>query len=84
MVRSLTGYLLSAETEIHEQGFKNALSGNLCRCTGDASINRGYQSLIQYLGNTNLIMFTTDNFGVGAIGQSPLQNQVLDSDFKLV
>ena len=55
MVMSLTGYLLSAETEISEEGFKNTLSGNLCRCTGYASIKRGYQSLIQSLGKGSQI-----------------------------
>ena len=50
MLMSLTGYLLSAETEISEEGLKNSLSGNLCRCTGYASIKRGYESLIQTLG----------------------------------
>ncbi|MGK7892912.1 MAG: FAD binding domain-containing protein, partial [Xenococcus sp. (in: cyanobacteria)] len=55
MVMSLTGYLLSAETEISEQGFKNALSGNLCRCTGYAAIKRGYQSLIESLSKSSQV-----------------------------
>ena len=55
MVMSLTGYLLSVETEISEKGFKNALSGNLCRCTGYASIKRAYQYLIQSLGKNSQV-----------------------------
>ncbi|MDJ0903707.1 MAG: FAD binding domain-containing protein [Xenococcus sp. MO_188.B8] len=55
MVMSLTGYLLSRGTEISEEGFKNALSGNLCRCTGYASIKRAYQSLIESLGKNSQV-----------------------------
>ena len=55
MLMSLTGYLLSAETKISEEGLKNALSGNLCRCTGYASIKRGYQSLIQSLDKSSQV-----------------------------
>ena len=50
MIMSLTGYLLSVGTKVSEEGFKNALSGNLCRCTGYAAIKRGYESLLQTLG----------------------------------
>ena len=51
IVMSLTGYLMAAGTEISEEGMKNALGGNLCRCTGYASIKRACNSLVKSMGN---------------------------------
>ena len=87
---SLTRYLLSAKTESSEQGFKNALSGNLCRCTGYAAIKRGYQSLIQSLGKNSLVSiqdallpeyFQNIPARLRSLPQSALENEAPQSDF---
>lgn len=51
IVMSLTGYLLANETEVSESGIKQALSGNLCRCTGYASLKRVGSFLVKLFGN---------------------------------
>ncbi|BAY26521.1 molybdopterin dehydrogenase FAD-binding protein [Calothrix sp. NIES-2100] len=51
IVMSLTGYLLANETEVSDEGVKNALSGNLCRCTGYASLKRVGSFLVKLFGN---------------------------------
>ena len=53
IVISLTGYLLAAGREITEEGMKNALSGNLCRCTGYGAIKRAYTYLVKSIGDEN-------------------------------
>ncbi len=50
-VMSLTGYLMAAGTEISSEGLKNSLGGNLCRCTGYASLKRACTSLVKSIGN---------------------------------
>jgi len=45
IVMSLTGYLLQ-EAPLDSDGIKIALGGNLCRCTGYASLKRAGQKLI--------------------------------------
>ncbi|BAY13099.1 2Fe-2S iron-sulfur cluster-binding protein [Calothrix sp. NIES-2098] len=52
MVMSLTGYLLASKTEASEDGIKQALSGNLCRCTGYASLKRVGSFLVKLFGNS--------------------------------
>ncbi len=49
IVMSLTGYLLSTETDIDEAGIKTALHNNLCRCTGYGAIKRAASALVQSL-----------------------------------
>ncbi len=51
IVMSLTGYLLGNETQLSEEGIKKALSGNLCRCTGYASLKRVGAFLVKLFGN---------------------------------
>ncbi len=51
IVMSLTGYLLTDETDLHEAGIKTALHNNLCRCTGYAAIKRAASALVKSLGN---------------------------------
>ena len=53
MVMSLTGYLLKAGTKISFEELKNALGGNLCRCTGYASIKRACNFLVTTTGNSS-------------------------------
>ena len=53
MVMSLTGYLMAAETKISSEPMKNALSGNLCRCTGYTALKRACNFLVKSLGNSS-------------------------------
>lgn len=47
---SMTWYLLADdEPKPSMEGFKRAISGNLCRCTGYASINRAGQQIVDAL-----------------------------------
>ncbi len=46
-VVSMTWYLMAETNEPTLEGMKRAISGNLCRCTGYASINRASKSLIE-------------------------------------
>jgi xanthine dehydrogenase small subunit len=49
-VVSMTWYLMSQdEDEPSMDGFKRSISGNLCRCTGYASINRAGQQIVDAL-----------------------------------
>jgi xanthine dehydrogenase small subunit len=50
IVISLTGYLLANEAEVSEEGIKQALSGNLCRCTGYTALKRVGSYLVQLFG----------------------------------
>ncbi len=51
IVMSLTGYLLAHEAEVSKEGIKQALSGNLCRCTGYTSLKRVGSFLVKLFGN---------------------------------
>ncbi|MFQ5640765.1 MAG: FAD binding domain-containing protein [bacterium] len=51
IVVSLTGYLINAAPGLTADGIKYALGGNLCRCTGYASLLRAGQKLIDAFGN---------------------------------
>jgi xanthine dehydrogenase small subunit len=51
IVVSLTGYLMRAGTKINDEGIKYALGGNLCRCTGYASLKRAGRILVNTFGN---------------------------------
>ena len=53
IVVSLTGYLLSAAPALSDDGIKYALGGNLCRCTGYASLKRAGHRLVQQFGSGN-------------------------------
>lgn len=50
IVVSLTGYLIHAGSNLDSEGIKYALGGNLCRCTGYASLLRAGERLIQQFG----------------------------------
>lgn len=51
-VVSMTWYLMSEdEAEPSLDGFKRSISGNLCRCTGYASINRAGQEIVDALAD---------------------------------
>lgn len=50
IVVSLTGYLIHAGSNLDSAGIKYALGGNLCRCTGYASLLRAGERLIQQFG----------------------------------
>jgi xanthine dehydrogenase small subunit len=58
IVMSLTGYLLANEAEVSEEGIKQALSGNLCRCTGYASLKRVGSFLVQLFDNRTKLTIT--------------------------
>ncbi len=47
---SMTWYLMADEDAPTMDGFKRAISGNLCRCTGYNSINRAGESILEDLG----------------------------------
>jgi xanthine dehydrogenase small subunit len=47
---SMTWYLMADEAEPTMDGFKAAISGNLCRCTGYNSITRAGASILEALG----------------------------------
>jgi len=47
IVMSLTGLLLNPRPGLNPDGVKYALGGNLCRCTGYASLKRAGQKLVQ-------------------------------------
>ncbi|MBU1101771.1 MAG: FAD binding domain-containing protein [Bacteroidetes bacterium] len=47
---SITGYLLTCKDFTYE-GIIKALDGNICRCTGYASIKRVAQDLVDYVGD---------------------------------
>lgn len=51
IVVSLTGYLMTGDAEISDAGIKVALGGNLCRCTGYASLERAGHNLVKNFGN---------------------------------
>jgi xanthine dehydrogenase small subunit len=51
IVVSLTGYLMNAGSAIDDEGIKYALGGNLCRCTGYASLKRAGKILVERFGN---------------------------------
>lgn len=44
---SMTWYLMAEQGTPTLEGMKRAISGNLCRCTGYASINRASQQLVE-------------------------------------
>lgn len=49
-VVSMVWYVMCAEGEPTFDGFQRAIGGNLCRCTGYASINRASEALIEKFG----------------------------------
>lgn len=51
IVVSLTAYLLNAGANLNDDGIKYALGGNLCRCTGYASLKRAGKILVERFGN---------------------------------
>ncbi|MCH7675842.1 FAD binding domain-containing protein [candidate division KSB1 bacterium] len=51
IVVSLTGYLMQPWCELNAEGIKYALGGNLCRCTGYASLMRAGSRLLKQFGN---------------------------------
>jgi len=51
IVVSLTGYLMTNDIEISDNGIKVALGGNLCRCTGYTSLKRAGHKLVKRFGN---------------------------------
>ncbi len=51
IVVSLTGYLMQPWASLDNNGIKYALGGNLCRCTGYASLMRAGGRLIEQFGN---------------------------------
>ena len=51
IVVSLTGYLMQPWGELNAEGIKYALGGNLCRCTGYASLMRAGSRLLKQFGN---------------------------------
>ncbi len=53
IVVSLTGYLMHAGAEVSESGVLTALGGNLCRCTGYASLKRAGMHLVQRFHKEN-------------------------------
>jgi xanthine dehydrogenase small subunit len=46
-VVSMTWYLMAERDQPTLEGMKRAISGNLCRCTGYASINRASEQLVE-------------------------------------
>ncbi len=52
IVVSLTGYLMKGSANINDEGIKYALGGNLCRCTGYASLKRTGETLVNAFGNS--------------------------------
>ncbi|MFQ5651618.1 MAG: FAD binding domain-containing protein [bacterium] len=52
IVVSLTGYLMHAGKRVCEEGIKVALGGNLCRCTGYASLLRAGKRLVDQFGES--------------------------------
>ncbi|MFQ5674675.1 MAG: FAD binding domain-containing protein, partial [bacterium] len=53
IVVSLTGYLLQPRASFDDEGIKYALGGNLCRCTGYASLMRAGRKLIKQFDNNS-------------------------------
>lgn len=51
IVVSLTGHLLDASRELSVDGLKNTLGGNLCRCTGYASLLRACEIFLHKFSN---------------------------------
>ncbi|QDG49863.1 2Fe-2S iron-sulfur cluster binding domain-containing protein [Persicimonas caeni] len=49
---SMTWYLMAEQGEPTLEGMQRAISGNLCRCTGYASINRASESLVDKFGES--------------------------------
>ena len=47
---SMTWYMMAEQGQPTLEGLKRAVSGNLCRCTGYASINRASQQLVERFG----------------------------------
>lgn len=52
-VNSLTGYVIE-NSKLNNDKAKEALSGNICRCTGYASINRATENLVEKISNMNI------------------------------
>ena len=52
-VNSLTGYVIE-NSELNKEKAKEALSGNICRCTGYASINRATENIVEKINKLSL------------------------------
>ena len=52
-VNSLTGYVIE-NSELKKSEGENAIAGNICRCTGYASIKRASENVIEKINNMNL------------------------------
>lgn len=68
IVVSLTGYLMQPWAIIDKDGFKYALGGNLCRCTGYASLLRAGSRLSNQFGNSAA--------GNGKKAQNPIETLI--------
>ncbi len=81
IVMSLTGFLLDPETRKDARGCKNALGGNLCRCTGYASLIRAGRQVLQKIGGNNIF---TNEFSENATVQMLIEQQVLPAYFQSI
>ncbi|MFQ5605611.1 MAG: FAD binding domain-containing protein [bacterium] len=79
-VVSLTGYLMSAGFELNRDGIKYALGGNLCRCTGYASLKRAGDILVDKFADG----FSSSNGRESNPVDYLIKNQALPEYFKTI